>query len=86
MGGGFSLNPFVTMAEAYKVAKLRGQVLCPLRLMYWHTLGGAKAIHQGETVGSLELDKYADFCWLTLLAMTLALKYGSGKHRAGQVI
>jgi guanine deaminase len=62
VGGGFSLNPFVTMAEAYKVAKLRGQVLDPLLLMYWHTLGGARAIHQEETVGSLEPGKYADFC------------------------
>ena len=66
VGGGFSLNPFVTMAEAYKVAKLRGQVLCPLRLMYWHTLGGAKAIHQEESVGSLAPGKYADFCLVNI--------------------
>ena len=66
VGGGFSLNPFVTMAEAYKVAKLRGQVLDPLRLMYWHTLGGAKAIHQHDSIGSLEPGKYADFCLIDI--------------------
>ncbi|MGB1849627.1 MAG: guanine deaminase, partial [Litorivicinaceae bacterium] len=66
VGGGFSLNPFVTMAEAYKVAKLRGQVLDPLRLMYWHTLGGAKAIHQNDSIGSLEPGKYADFCLIDI--------------------
>ena len=54
------------MAEAYKVAKLRGQVLDPLLLMYWHTLGGARAIHQEETVGSLEPGKYADFCLVNI--------------------
>lgn len=66
VGGGFSLNPFVTMAEAYKVAKLRGKVLDPLRLMYWHTLGGAKAIHQHDSIGSLEPGKYADFCLIDI--------------------
>ena len=66
VGGGFSLNPFVTMAEAYKVAKLRGQILDPLRLMYWHTLGGAKAIHQHDSIGSLEPGKYADFCLIDI--------------------
>ena len=60
------MNPFVTMAEAYKVAKLRGQVLDPLRLMYWHTLGGAKAIHQHDSIGSLEPGKYADFCLIDI--------------------
>lgn len=66
VGGGFSLNPFVTMAEAYKVAKLRGRVLDPLRLIYWHTLGGAKALHQDDSIGSLEAGKYADFCLIDI--------------------
>jgi guanine deaminase len=54
------------MAEAYKVAKLRGQVLDPLLLVYWHTLGGAKAIHQDDSIGSLESGKYADFCLIDI--------------------
>ena len=54
------------MAEAYKVAKLRGRVLDPLRLIYWHTLGGAKALHQDDSIGSLEAGKYADFCLIDI--------------------
>ena len=84
VGGGFSLNPFVTMAEAYKVAKLRGQVLDPLRLMYWHTLGGAKAIHQHDSIGSLEPGKYADFCLIDITSDEVGSEYGSGQLLCGR--
>ena len=82
VGGGFSLNPFVTMAEAYKVAKLRGQVLDPLLLVYWHTLGGAKAIHQDDSIGSLEAGKYADFCLIDITSDEVGLEMW---ERAGTV-
>lgn len=82
VGGGFSLNPFVTMAEAYKVAKLRGQVLDPLLLIYWHTLGGAKAIHQDDSIGSLEAGKYADFCLIDITSDEVGLEMW---ERAGTV-
>ncbi|MBU25882.1 MAG: guanine deaminase [Gammaproteobacteria bacterium] len=66
VGGGFSLNPFVTMSEAYKVARLGGKVLDPLQLVYWHTLGSAKAINQADVIGSLESGKWADFCLIDI--------------------
>ena len=74
VGGGVSLNPFVTMSEAYKVAKLGGQVLDPLQLIYWHTLGGAKAINQGDFIGSLEPGKWADFCLIDITSDDLGFE------------
>ena len=74
VGGGVSLNPFVTMSEAYKVAKLGGLVLDPLQLIYWHTLGGAKAINQGDFIGSLESGKWADFCLIDITSDDLGFE------------
>jgi guanine deaminase len=74
VGGGVSLNPFVTMSEAYKVAKLVGQVLDPLQLVYWHTLGGAKAINQADFIGSLEPGKWADFCLIDITSDDLGFE------------
>ena len=64
----------MTMSEAYKVAKLGGQVLDPLQLIYWHTLGGAKAINQGHFIGSLEPGKWADFCLIDITSDDLGFE------------
>ena len=74
VGGGVSLNPFVTMSEAYKVAKLDGRVLDPFQLVYWHTLGGAKAINQADFIGSLEPGKWADFCLIDITSDELGFE------------
>lgn len=66
VGGGYSFNPFVTMAEAYKIAQLKGSIADPIELIYSHTLAGAYAMHQEDFVGSLEVGKWADFCLIDI--------------------
>ena len=61
IGGGISYSPFATMAEAYKVGRLTGQALLPEQLLYWHTLGSARAL-QLDRVGSLTTGYWADVC------------------------
>lgn len=61
IGGGTSYSPFATMAEAYKVSRLSGHVLLPEQLLYWHTLGSARALKL-DRVGSLAVGYWADYC------------------------
>ena len=60
------------MSEAYKVAKLGGQVLDP-QLVYWHTLGGAKAINQAD-LWILRASKWADFCLIDITSDDLGFE------------
>ena len=71
-GAGFH-NPFVTMSEAYKVA-VGWSSIGPLQLVYWHTLGGAKAINQADFIGSLEPGKWADFCLIDITSDDLGFE------------
>ena len=61
VGGGTSFSPWATMAEAYKLARLRGYSLTATQLVDWHTMGGAKALHLDDKIGSLEPGKYQDY-------------------------
>lgn len=60
VGGGTSFSMLQTMAEAYKVARLKGQVLTPEQAFYMATLGGARALHLQEKIGNFEAGKEAD--------------------------
>lgn len=60
VGGGTSFSMLQTMAEAYKVARLKGQLLTPEQAFYMATLGGAKALHLQEKIGNFEAGKEAD--------------------------
>lgn len=60
VGGGTSLSMFATMAEAYKVAQLRGETLDPLDLLHLATRGGAHAMGLGDRIGSIQVGMDAD--------------------------
>ncbi|MFW5825013.1 MAG: guanine deaminase [Marinobacter sp.] len=61
VGGGTSLSMLVTMAEAYKVCRLRGQTLTPWQAFYLATLGNARVLHQQAHTGNFEPGRCADF-------------------------
>ena len=61
VGGGTSLSMLATMAEAYKVCRLRGQTLTPWQAFYLATLGNARVLHQDADAGSFQPGRHADF-------------------------
>ena len=61
VGGGTSLSMLATMAEAYKVCRLRGQTLTPWQAFYLATLGNARVLHQADQTGSFQPGRHADF-------------------------
>jgi guanine deaminase len=61
VGGGTSLSMLATMAEAYKVCRLRGQTLTPWQAFYLATLGNARVLHQSDQTGSFRPGRHADF-------------------------
>ncbi|MBB4212136.1 guanine deaminase [Rhodothalassium salexigens DSM 2132] len=71
VGAGTSLSLLATLGDAYKVARLRGQGLDPLRGLYLATLGGARALGIDHRIGSLQPGKEADFVVLDPAATPL---------------
>ena len=61
VGGGSSFSMLATMAEAYKVAQLQGQMLSPLRAFYLATLAGARLLRLDEHIGHFKPGAEADF-------------------------
>ena len=71
IGGGTSFSLLRVMDEAYKVAQLRREVLSPVRAFYLATLGGARALHIDDRIGSLRVGREADFVVLDPAATPL---------------
>ena len=66
VGAGTSFSLLKTMAEAYKVCRLAGQKLTPLKAFYMATLGGAEALYLDHRIGNFAVGKEADFVVLDL--------------------
>ena len=65
-GGGSSFSMLHTMAAAYEVAQLRGQVLHPSQLWWLATVGSARALHAETRIGNIAVGLEADLTILDL--------------------
>lgn len=61
IGGGTAFSPFVTMQEAYKVARFHDLSLTADETFFWHTLGNARVMKTDAEAGSFAPGKWADF-------------------------
>ena len=66
IGGGTSLSPWRTMAEAYFTAAQLGARISSATTLYLATLAGAECLNMASITGSLEAGKDADFQVLNL--------------------
>jgi guanine deaminase len=71
VGGGTSFSMLRTMAEAYKVAQMRGYRMTPWRAFYLATLAGAEALKLDDRIGSFVPGREADFVVLRMDATPL---------------
>jgi guanine deaminase len=60
VGGGLSYSMLATLAEAHKVAQLRGRRVSALDALYLATLGNARALELDSEIGGLEAGRWAD--------------------------
>ncbi|TRD23600.1 guanine deaminase [Palleronia caenipelagi] len=65
-GGGSSFSMLRSMAAAYEVSQLAGQILHPAELIWMATEGSARCLHMSEEVGMLTPDSAADLIALDL--------------------
>lgn len=71
VGGGTSFSMLQTMNEMHKVARMGGYHLNALRMFYYATLGGAKAMRLDHQIGTLQAGTEADFIILNPKATPL---------------
>jgi guanine deaminase len=71
VGGGTSFSMLRTLADAYKVAQMRGYRLSSLRAFYFATLGGARSLGLQDAIGNFAIGKEADFVVLDCAATPL---------------
>lgn len=78
IGAGTTYSLLQTMAEAYKVAQLRGHALDPFRALHMATVGGARALGVADRVGALKVGQEADFVVLDPAATPLLARRTRG--------
>lgn len=61
IGAGTSLSMLKTLADAYRVCRLRGGAYPPLQAFHDITLGNARALQLGDKIGNLAPGSEADF-------------------------
>ncbi|MBN2700068.1 MAG: guanine deaminase, partial [Methylothermaceae bacterium] len=61
IGAGLNFSVWGELAEAHKVQRLRSVSLDAGRLLYWVTLGAARALGLDREIGNFEAGKWADF-------------------------
>jgi guanine deaminase len=90
VGGGDSFSILRVLNGAYKVAALQSQRLSVFKGIYLATLGGAKALHLEDEIGSFDPGKFADLVVLNTRA-TPVMRFraeqaavDAGKSRAAQ--
>ena len=71
VGGGTSFGMLQTMSEGYKVAQLGEHRYSPLDAYYQATLGGARALHLDQDIGSFKPGAFADVVVLDTKATPL---------------
>ena len=75
VGAGDSFSILRTLNDAYKVAGLQSQKLGWFKGLYLATLGGAKALHLEDEIGSFDSGKFADFVvWDTRPTPQMAIR------------
>ncbi|MCW7553462.1 guanine deaminase [Endozoicomonas gorgoniicola] len=80
VGGGTDLCLLHSMKSAYQVSQLREETISPLQAFYLATLGGARALHLSDRIGSFRPGNEADFVVLNPEA-TPMLRFRSGKTK-----
>ena len=60
IGGGTDWSMLATLAEAYKIAQLRGRRMHPLAAFHWATRGNAIALGMEDRIGSVQPGRFAD--------------------------
>ncbi|MET4693836.1 guanine deaminase [Endozoicomonas lisbonensis] len=80
VGGGTDLCLLNSMKSAYQVSQLREETISPLQAFYLATLGGARALHLSDRIGSFRRGNEADFVVLNPEA-TPMLSFRSGKTK-----
>jgi len=65
-GGGSSFSMLRTMAAAYEIGQLSGNVLHPAQLYWLATAGSAGALHMGDRIGNIAPGMEADLVALDL--------------------
>ncbi|MDB5992696.1 MAG: guaD [Herbaspirillum sp.] len=78
VGGGTSFSMLQTMNEGYKAARMTGMHLSGTRLFYMATLGGARALHLEDKIGSFQPGCEADFIVLDPQATPLLARRSAG--------
>ncbi len=71
VGGGDSFSLLRTMNEAYKTQQLLGFNIDAMQMLYFATLGGARALDLHSYIGNFESGKEADFVVLDYSATAL---------------
>ncbi|PWV61127.1 guanine deaminase [Plasticicumulans acidivorans] len=80
IGGGTSFSLLSTLAAGYKVTRLAGHTLTPLRGLYLATLGGACALDLDGVIGSFAPGREADFIVLDPTATPLLARRTAHAH------